>query len=181
MLRCGRGKNMKRIQITHNIVTKDILKELKWHRISAWQKYMLLLTGVAAIFVSIFNLVNHDYIYGLILLALAILCLFEIYWIDSKKYKDILKTMKEETGKEENIYTLIFSSDALTIRNCDMATDNKMSYESMKSILETQNTYTLFGKKNQFAVIRKDALKIKPNELFDFLKSKETKIKKWPQ
>ena len=67
------------------------------------------------------------------------------------------------------IYTMIFGNDALTIRNCDMATDNKMPYENMKKIVETENTYTFFGKKNQFAIIRKDSLKIKPSELFDFL------------
>ena len=75
---------------------------------------------------------------------------------------------------------MIFGNDALTIRNCDMATDNKMPYENMKKIVETENTYTFFGKKNQFAIIRKDSLKIKPSELFDFLKTKETKISKWP-
>ncbi|WP_028043469.1 YcxB family protein [Candidatus Stoquefichus massiliensis] len=171
---------MKRIQITHNIVTKDILKELKWHRISPWQKYMLLLTSIIAAVISIFNFMHQDYLFGAILIALAILCLFEIYWLDEKKYKNIIETMQEETNKEENTYTLIFGSDALTIRNCDMATDNKMPYEQIKRILETKSTYTLFGKKNQFAIIRKDALKIKENELFDFLKNKETKIKKWP-
>lgn len=172
---------MKRIQVTHNIVDQDILNEIKKYMVAPWQQYMLMITGFIALVVSIFNLVNQDYPMGIILAALCIVCFGEIFWLTKKKYKNILETMQKETNKDENVYMLVFGNDALTIRNCDMATDNKMSYEHMKRIIETNNTYTLFGKKNQFAVIRKDCLKIKPEEFFDFLKSKETKIKKWPQ
>lgn len=172
---------MKRIQINHIIVNESILKEIKRHMIAPWQQYMLIITGIIAMIATAFNVVSEQYVMALILGALGIVCFVEIFWLNNKKLKDILKTMKEETDKEENTYSLIFGSDALTIRNCDMSTDNKMPYESMRKMIETQSMYTLFGKKNQFAIIRKDALKIKPEELFEFLKSKDTKIKKWPQ
>lgn len=171
---------MKRVQINHNVVDESILKEIQNYMVAPWQRYMLALTGVLAFIASILNFVNKQYPMGIILVILCIVCFVEIFWLNKKKYKDILKTMREETEKEENIYTMIFGNDALTIRNCDMATDNKMPYVHMKRIVDTKSTYTLFGKKNQFAVIRKDCIKIKPEELFDFLKSKETKIKKWP-
>ncbi|MFR7592234.1 MAG: hypothetical protein ACLUVC_12365 [Longibaculum sp.] len=171
---------MKRIQINHIVVNEDILKEIKRYMVAPWQRYLLLLTGIIAFVASVMNFMNKQYPLGIILVVLGVVCFFEIYWLNNKKYKDILKTMQKETEKSENIYTLIFGSDALTIRNCDMATDNKMTYERMKRIVETPSTYTVFGKKNQFAVIRKDALKMKPVELFDFIKTKETKIKKFP-
>lgn len=171
---------MKRIQITHNIVDENILGEVKRYLIAPWQKYMLVATGVVAIIASIINFMNKQNLMGVVLIALCGVCLFEVYWLSQRKYKDILKTMRDETEKEENIYTMVFGSDALTIRNCDMITDNKMPYDHMKRIVETQSTYTLFGKKNQFAVIRKDRLKMQAGELFEFLKAKDTRIKKWP-
>ena len=171
---------MKRIQINHNIVDQEILKEIKRYMVAPWQQYMLSITGLVAIVASIFNFMNNQYPMGILLIVLCVVCFLEIFWLNKKKYKDILNTMKKETEKEENIYTMIFGNDALTIRNCDMVTDNKLPYENMKKIVETENTYTFFGKKNQFAIIRKDSLKIKPSELFEFLKTKETKISKWP-
>lgn len=171
---------MRRIQITHNIVNQDILNEIKRYMVAPWQQYMLIVTGIIALIASVLNLVNQQYPIGMILLVLCFVCFFEIYWLTKKKYKTILETMQEETNKDENIYTMIFGNDSLTIRNCDMATDNKMAYEHIKKIIETKSTYTLFGKKNQFAILRKDCLKMKPEELFDFLKTKRTKIKKWP-
>lgn len=172
---------MKRIQINHIIVNESILKEIKRYMIAPWQYYMLIITGIIAIVASALNVMNKQYPMAAILGVLCIVCFVEIFWLNNKKMKEILKTIKEETDKEENTYSLIFGNDALTIRNCDMSTDNKMAYQSMRKMIETESAYTLFGKKNQFAIIRKDALKIKPEELFDFLKSKDTKIKKWPQ
>lgn len=171
---------VKRIQVSHNVVDKNILQEIKWNMIPSWQKYMLLLTSVVALIVAVINFVSKEYITGAFLILLCGACLFEIYWLNKAKMKAILKTMLEKTQKESQVYSMIFGNDALTIRNCDMSSDNKMPYESMKKIMDTESAYTIFGSKNQFAVIRKDCLKIKPEELFDFLKAKETRIKKWP-
>ncbi|MEG0367978.1 MAG: hypothetical protein RR585_14145 [Coprobacillus sp.] len=172
---------MKRIQVNHIKVDEDILKEIKKYILPTWQKYMLSITMLIALVISSFIFMNQRYIEAIVLLVLAAVCFVEIIWLSNQRLKKILKTMIEETDKEFNIYALIFGSDALTIRNCDMKTDNKLQYEDMKRIVETENTYTVFGKKSQFAVVRKDCLKIDQKEFIDFLKSKETKIKKWPK
>lgn len=172
---------MKRIQINRNIVDEVILKELKSQMIEPWRKFLLIGTVVIAIVLAIINLVNQDILMGCLFFVLGGACFIEIFWLSQKKYKDILKTMEKETGKNENVYTMIFGHDGLTIHNCDQGTDNKMPYTSMNRIIETKSSYSVFGKKNQFAVMRKDCLKVSIQELCDFLKDKDTRIKRWPK
>ncbi len=172
---------MKRIQLNHIKVDEDILKEIKKYILPLWQKNMLLITMVIAVVFSAITLMNQRTIESIVLIVLAGICFLQTIWLSNQRVKKILKAMIEETDKEFNVYTLIFGSDALVIRNCDMLTDNKLPYEEMKQIVETEHTYTLFGKRNQFAVVRKDCLKIDQDEFIDFLKSKETKVKKWPK
>ena len=54
---------MKRIQINHNIVDQDILKEIKRYMVAPWQQYMLSITGLVAIVASIFNFMNNQILY----------------------------------------------------------------------------------------------------------------------
>ena len=52
---------MNRIQISHNIVDEDLLKEVKKYMIAPWQKYLLSLTGVISLILGIINVVNQQY------------------------------------------------------------------------------------------------------------------------
>ena len=166
---------MKRIQISHNIVDKDILDELKKYMLAPWQKILLFCTAVIAIVFAGIDMYLQEYVISIVLIALAILCIVEMFWLRERK----IKKLKKEMEDEGHIYILNFIDDGLTIHNSTTASDEKMLYSTMKRIVETQNTYTIFGRGNHFAVIRKDVLKIKPEQLVDFLKSKDTKIKKW--
>lgn len=66
---------MKRIQISHNIIDENILKEVKKYMIASWQKYLLILTGLVAAVLGVVNLMYHDTLQGLIFIVLAIVCI----------------------------------------------------------------------------------------------------------
>lgn len=170
---------MERFQVSHNIIDKDILMELKKYMLAPWQKIMLFVTAIVAVIFAFFNFVAQDYLMAIILVLLGGMVIFEIFWLRYNQINKILKTMLEETGKDSHVYTLNFSRDSIVIHNCDMASDQKIEYNRIKRLVETKNTYTIFAKGNQFAIIRKEALKINPEELVAFLKQKDTKIKKW--
>lgn len=172
---------MKRIQINRNVIDENILGELKRQMIEPWRKLLLIATVIVALVLAVINFSTQEIWMGCLFFVLGGACFVEIFWLSQKKYKDVIKTMEKETGKTENIYTMIFGNDGLTIHNCDMGTDNKMIYTSIQRIVETKSTYTIFGKKNQFAIIRKDCLKVSIQELCDFLKTKDTHIKRWPK
>lgn len=174
---CWEESVMDRIQISHNVVDQNLLEELRNHIMVPWQKYLLLVTGCLAVVFAGINVAFRDYFMAGLLFVLAIVCIVEIYWFSHRRVKQLVKNMKEESGKEDNVYTLNFGQDHLIIRNCDMSTSDKMPYANMKRLVETKNTYTIFGKGHQFVIIRKDALKMKSTQFLDFLKSKETHIK----
>ena len=58
---------MNRIQISHNIVDEDLLKEVKKYMIAPWQKYLLSLTGVISLILGIINVVNQNMLQGVVL------------------------------------------------------------------------------------------------------------------
>jgi len=168
---------MKRIQISHNVIDLDILNEVKKYLLAPWQTYLLFGTTIVAFIAAVFNFYANSYIGGIVLIALGIISFVEVFWSRNRRIKEMKKLMQEETGKTENVYTLLFTNQGLTIRNCDMGTDNRIAYEDMTRFVETQHTYMLFGKKNQFAIIRKDCLKVSFDEFVTFLQDHQVKIK----
>ena len=86
---------MKRIQISHNIVDEDLLKEVKKYMIAPWQKYLLSLTGVISLILGIINVVNQNMLQGVVLLVLGAVCIGEIFFLIHSHYKEMLKLMNK--------------------------------------------------------------------------------------
>ena len=172
-------KMVNRIQVNRNIVNVEILKEVKNHLIAPWQRNLLFITSVVAVGLGISNFMIQKTLQGVVLLILGIGCFAEIYYLNHRKYKETVKTIKDQLNKEEVTYTMSFGNDGVAIHNCDTGVNNKIPYANIKQIIETENTYTLLAKKQEFIVVRKDCLKVSVEDFVQFLKSKDTKIKRW--
>lgn len=170
---------MKRIQISHNIVDEDLLKEVKKYMIAPWQKYLLSLTGVISLILGIINVVNQNMLQGVVLLVLGAVCIGEIFFLIHSHYKEMLKLMKGEIDEQKITYTMSFGGEYVVVHNCQTSIDNKIPYSHLKTLSQTEHAYVLLAKKNEIIIIRKDCLKVSVHEFIDFLKQKDTKIKKW--
>lgn len=170
---------MKRIQISHNIVDEDLLKEVKRYMIAPWQKYLLSLTGVISLILGIINVVNQNMLQGVVLLVLGAVCIGEIFFLIHSHYKEMLKLMKEEIDEQKITYTMSFGGEYVVVHNCQTSIDNRIPYSHLKTLSQTEHAYVLLAKKNEIIIIRKDCLKVSVHEFIDFLKQKDTKITKW--
>lgn len=169
---------MKHLQINHNVLTKEILKESKKYMITSFQKYSLLICGVISIGIGIYHLTTQSWLMAFAFLALAIICCVEYVMMQRKMYKGLVSMFQT---REKVIFTMSFGSDAVTVHNCFENTDEKIPYEHMKEIKETKSSYVIIGKYGELVIICKDALKHGVSELVDFLQNKKTKIKSWPK
>lgn len=91
----------------------------------------------------------------------------------------MLKLMKEEIDEQKITYTMSFGGEYVVVHNCQTSIDNKIPYSHLKTLSQTEHAYVLLAKKNEIIIIRKDCLKVSIREFIDFLKQKDTKIKKW--
>lgn len=172
---------MKRIQISRNIVDEALLKEVKKYMIAPWQRNMLVIAGIVALIIGIVNLVNQQMLQGVILALLGGVCIGEIFFLKHRRYKEMIKLMDEEIDARQVTYTMIFGNDAVVVHNCQTAIDNKIPYPHLKAFYETQNAYVLLAKRSEMIIIRKECLKVSLQSFVDFLKAKDTKIKRWIQ
>lgn len=170
---------MKRIQISHNVVDMNLLKEVKWYMISSWQKVALSVTGVISLILGIINMSSQQLLQGAILLALGALCIGEIFFLVHSRYKEMSKLIREACEDQQVTYTMSFGKDGVVVHNCQTAIDTKIPYAHIKSMAETKNAYVLSAKNKELIIIRKDCLKMGVQELIGFLKDKDTKIKRW--
>lgn len=170
---------MKRIQISHNVVDESLLKEVKKYMITSWQKYLLILTGIIAFVLGVINLMHQETMQGVIFLVLGVICIGEIFFLIHGHYKEMMKLIMEETEEHQITYTMSFGKDHVVVHNCQTSIDNKIPYHHLRTISQTNNAYILLAKKNDMIIIRKDCLKISIQDFMQFLKEKDTKIKRW--
>lgn len=170
---------MKRVQISHNVIDEKILKEVKKYMITSWQKYLLIVTGLVAVILGIVNLMHQETVQGVIFVVLGVVCIGEIFFLIQSRYKEMMKLITEEGENKQITYTMSFGNDYVVVHNCQTAIDNKIPYHYIRTISQTPHAYILLAKKNEMIIIRKDCLKGNVKDFIDFLKSKDTKIKKW--
>lgn len=91
----------------------------------------------------------------------------------------MIKLIAEEGEDNQITYTMSFGNDYVVVHNCQTAIDNKIPYRHIRTVSKTPHAYILLAKKNEMIIIRKDCLKGNVNDFIGFLKSKDTKIKKW--
>lgn len=169
---------MKRLQVIRSVITKDIIKEIKYHTVSSFQKFSLIFVSILTAGFAIYDFTTQKYTLAIIFLALTIICIVELVLLYRNIYKDAMKMFGDD--REEVTFTMSFGSDSVTIHNCYDNTNTKLPYEHMKEISETKNVYVIIGKYGEVMMISKVSLKNDFHEISDFLKTKHTKIKKWP-
>ena len=173
------GKRMKRIQISHNIVDKELLKEVKKYMVAPWQKYLLIFTACIAFVLCVINFVHQETMQAVIFLVLILVCIGEMFFLMHSHYKEMLKLMEEAGNEDQMTYTMSFGQDYVVVHNCQTAKDHKIPYRHLKALSESAHAYILMAKKNDMIIIRKDCLKVGLHDFVTFLKSKDTKIKRW--
>lgn len=159
-------------------MTKDIIKEIKFHTVSSFQKFSLILVAAVTVGFAVFDFITQKYTWAIIFLVLAIICIVEVILLYRNIYKDAMKLFEDDCN--EVTLTMSFGSDNVTIHNCYDNSNTKLPYNHMKEISETKNAYVIIGKYGEFMIICKSSLKNDFQEICDFLKTKNTKIKKWP-
>ena len=169
---------MKRLQINHNVLTKEIIAESKRYMVTSFQKYSLLTCTMIGIVVGVYHLIVKDWWMTFAFFAVALICVVELIMMQRKMYKELSSVCQD---REKVVFALAFGSDSVTIHNCAENTDEKIPYEHMKEIKETKSSYVIVGKYGELIIVCKDALKHGVNELIEFLQTKKTKIKKWPK
>lgn len=170
---------MKRLQVSRNIITKELINENRKYLVTAWQKIALALCSLISLIIAVVKYMDKSSIETIAFVIVAVVCAVELFWIYHKTYKDALKIFDDD--HDEVTYTLSFGDTAVTVHNCLTNENEKIEYKHIRKIGETKSTYTLLARYGEMVIIRKESLKNGIGELCRFLKSKETKIKKWPQ
>lgn len=168
---------MKYFHIDHNVLTKDILKEIKNKMVSTFLKVSLFLCGVFSSFFTAFHLMQKNWVLCVAFLILTVLSFLELILMHRKLYKKYLDMFET---KEKVPFSLVFKDEDVTVHNNALKTDEKIPYANMKQINETKSAYVVIGKYGEVMIVCKSALKDGGKAFFKQLKSKKTKIKKWP-
>lgn len=169
---------MKRIQINHNVVNKKMIKEIKYSLISYMKLLLLVVIGIVCWLLGAKSIQQESFFIGIILILLGSFSLGWLFHSYSEEYQGLMDNFKDV---EDIVYTMLFGTNGVSVQNCYLGTNTKIDYAHMLRMIETKNTYTIFAKEGQLIMIRKDCLKVTPQQFMDFLKSKDTKIKRWPK
>ncbi len=165
---------LNRIQINRTVVDEPLLKEIRMYLVPMWMKIGLSVIAIILVGIGCFAYMNQQLTVCVVALLLAALSIFAIFYIAYTRGREAVNMTNGEA-----VYTMIFQRDGIAVHNVNTGTNSKIPYENVKRLVETKNTYTIIAKGNQFVLIRKDVLKVTPAQLVEFLKDKDTKIKRW--
>lgn len=168
---------MKNFHIDRDVLTKDILIEVKNKMVSRFPKISLFVCALLSSIVTAYAFTVKNWVLCMILFIFSVLCFLELILMHRKLYKKYLDMLKT---RDSVPFSLVFKDEEVTIHNNALKNDEKISYENMKEIKETKSAYVIIGKYGEVMIICKNALKDGGKQLFTLLKSKNTKIKKWP-
>lgn len=168
---------MKHFHIDHDVLTKDILKEIKNKMVSTFPIVSLFLCGVFSSFFTAFHLIRKNWVLCVVFLILTVISFLELILMNRKLYKKYLDMFET---KEKVPFSLVFKDEDVTVHNRALKTDEKIPYSHMRQIKETKSAYVVIGKYGEVMIVCKSALKDGGKAFFQLLKNKETKIKKWP-
>lgn len=171
-------KIMKHIQVNHNVLNKELIKEIRLSLVSFEKIFVLIGLTVIFFVLSVYQIIMDNIVLGTIFSTGGAMCIGGVFYSYYTKYHHLMDIFQDV----DNItYSMSFGNDGLSIHNCYLGSHTKIAYSQMRRLKETKNSYTIFANNHQFAMIRKDCLKINTKELLDFLKSQDTKIKRWPK
>ena len=169
---------MKHFHIDRDVLTKDILKEIKNKMVSRFPKVSLFLCGILGACFTVYHLTVKHWVLCIVFLVLTVLIFLELIFMHRKLYKKYLKMFD---NREQVPVSLVFKDEDVTVHNNALKSDEKIPYENMRQINETNSAYVVIGKYGEVMIVCKSALKDGGKAFFQLLKSKKTKIKKWPE
>lgn len=169
---------MKRIQINHNVIDMELLKEIKFSLIGVEKWLFSIFLGIAFWAFGFYQMYESDFVTGIIFLVVGGFCIGWTCYSHVVRYHNMTEIFQDT---DSITYTLIFNNAGLSVKNCYSGHNTMIPYDQMKRLKETKHTLTIFAKNDQFAMIKKDCLKVSQQELIAFLKTKGTHIRRWPK
>ncbi|MGL5038076.1 MAG: YcxB family protein [Aeromonas sp.] len=173
---------------TTGIVNENILKELKKYNMSPKRKKLLVIVSIVCSLLGLlcislalidFNGSKTFYIiFGGIDIVLSIIGVWIIIYSSNKFHKINMDILGELYESSEFKLTVYFNEKGVIINNLSTEATIEIKYEFFDRMLETDNTYTLVTKANQYAIVFKSCLDNEQTYRFEeFIKEKCKNIK----
>lgn len=169
---------MKNYTISRNIITKQMINDNQNYFLTGWRRTLITLCSAFGFAFAVTAFLTKDYIQTVLMLAVAVFGIWELYFITSRKKKELLKTYGNQ---EELTFSLSFGNESFTVLNVNTKANTRIFYTDIVKIDETKEGYVIVTKNDGFIIINNDALPNGITELNDYLKAQGVKLSRWPK
>ena len=165
---------------TSGMIGKEEFKEIFWGFMPRYKKVLYIAAGILMLMLGTILLIQTRILLGCQEVVLGLYEIGVIFLMPHINTKRNLRRLEEYGATGASIIATSFTDDRIVVENRSLNEKGGLTYESLKRYYKTKRFIVLVTKSNQLTYIFRDQLDmIREMELFDFLHTKPTGIKKW--